>query len=231
VAPPATDDPLPAGRFGTWLAEVRSAIDGDGTSAVPCGGCTACCRASQFVHIGPEEVDTLARIPPALLFPAPGAPPGHVLLGYDEHGRCPLLTTDGCSIYADRPRTCRTYDCRIFAATGVSLEGEGDDDDDDDDDKAGIAARVRRWRFEPLTGAEEVQRDALRAAARALGDHPGAVPGRSAPLPATERAVLAVGISDVFVAEDGTGEVRVVEPDAEAVRVAVTRRRGSGRST
>jgi hypothetical protein len=40
-----------------------------------------------------------------------------------------------------------------------------------------------------------------------------------------------VGIADVLLAEHGTGEARVVEPDAEAVRVAVTRRRGSGRGT
>jgi len=73
------------------------------------------------VHIGPDEHETLARIPAALRFPAPGSPHGHVVLGYDEHGRCPMLVDGGCSIYEHRPRTCRTYDCRIFPATGVDV--------------------------------------------------------------------------------------------------------------
>ena len=34
--------------------------------------CTACCTSSQFVHIEPDETDTLAHIPAALRFPAPG---------------------------------------------------------------------------------------------------------------------------------------------------------------
>ena len=58
---------------------------------MPCGTCTACCTSSQFVHIGPDEVDTLAHIPAELLFPAPRMPKGHVLLGYDERGHCPML--------------------------------------------------------------------------------------------------------------------------------------------
>jgi Fe-S-cluster containining protein len=102
---------------------------------VPCGHCTACCSSSQFVHVGPEETATLARIPASLLFPAPGLPDGHVLLGYDSAGRCPLLADGRCSIYADRPRTCRTYDCRVFAAAGVTP------------DKPLIAERVRSWSF------------------------------------------------------------------------------------
>ncbi|HET7720760.1 MAG TPA: YkgJ family cysteine cluster protein, partial [Acidimicrobiales bacterium] len=101
---------LPAGRFSTWL--VRIGVD------VPCGTCTACCTSSQFVHIGPDERDTLSRIPKALLFPAPGQPKGHVVMGYDERGHCPMFVDGACSIYEHRPRTCRTYDCRVFPAAG-----------------------------------------------------------------------------------------------------------------
>ena len=113
------DDPSPlgGGRFTTWLGDIGAAIGGGRDSEVPCGSCTACCEASQFVHVGPDETDALAHIPRALLFPAPGAPAGHLVMGYDAHGRCPMLRADGCSIYEHRPRTCRTYDCRVFAAT------------------------------------------------------------------------------------------------------------------
>ena len=91
---------------------------------MPCNGCTACCTSSQFVHIGPDETDTLAHIPAELLFPAPLRPRGHVLMGYDERGHCPMLIDNRCSIYEHRPQTCRTYDCRVFPAAGVELEDE-----------------------------------------------------------------------------------------------------------
>jgi Fe-S-cluster containining protein len=153
---PAEQD-LPAGDFSAWLDGMQSALRGEGDSDVPCAGCTACCTSSQFVHIEPDEADTLAHIPPELLFPAPRMPRGHVLLGYDEHGHCPMLIDNRCSIYEHRPRACRTYDCRIFAATGVAV----------DDDKPEIARRVRRWRFTYPTDADRTRQIALRAAAGA----------------------------------------------------------------
>lgn len=149
------DADLDAGDFGTWLRDVRVAIRGEREAHVPCGGCTACCESSQFVHIAPDERETLARIPAALLFAAPGLSKGHVVLGYDERGRCPMLSDAGCSIYEHRPRTCRTYDCRVFAAAGV-----------DPDDKPAVAVQVRRWRF-AVAGADRAALDAVRAAAAA----------------------------------------------------------------
>ena len=111
---------LPAGRFSAWLAGMRAAlIEGRGVD-VPCGECTACCTSSYFVHIESGETQTLARIAPELVFAAPGAP-GRRLLGYDRRGRCPMLSAaETCSIYDDRPLTCRVYDCRVFAAAGVA---------------------------------------------------------------------------------------------------------------
>ena len=213
---------LAAGRFSTWLAEVEAAIDGRGTSDVPCDGCSACCTSSQFVHVAPDEVDALARIPAALLFPAPGAPPGHVLLGYDAAGRCPMLGAEGCSIYEHRPRTCRTYDCRIFPATGLDL--------DEEPDKSAIAARARRWRFAPPTDAERHLRGAVQAAAAHLRDHPDALPGGAGRPSTTQLAVLAVEVHEVFLRrDDDGGPLAVADPGPEAVRVAVTRRLGEAR--
>jgi Fe-S-cluster containining protein len=91
-----------------------------------------------FIHIKPEETQTIQRIPRALLFPAPGLPKGHVLMGYNDEGHCPMLVDDECSIYEHRPQTCRDYDCRIFAATGVSV---------DEQTQAEIAHRVKAWEF------------------------------------------------------------------------------------
>ncbi len=62
---------LAAGAFSSWLDGMQGALRGDRSSDVPCGGCTACCTASQFIHIGPGEADTLAHIPPRCCSPRP----------------------------------------------------------------------------------------------------------------------------------------------------------------
>jgi Fe-S-cluster containining protein len=172
------DAPLPTGRLTDWLADMQRALRGEADADVPCDGCTACCTSSQFVHIGPEETEALAHIPAALQFPAPGLPEGHVVLGYDERGHCPMLVDGACSIYEHRPRTCRTYDCRVFAATGVPL---------DEATKAAIAERVRRWRFDLTTPPDQRIHDDLRAAATTVRELDGSVPAN-----ATRRAVLTV---------------------------------------
>jgi Fe-S-cluster containining protein len=91
-----------------------------------------------------------------------------------------MLVDGRCSIYEHRPRTCRTYDCRIYAATGIDV-------DEDDDTKVDVAARARRWRFEYSTDRDRVLRDAVHAAV-------GFVRERNKN--ATESAVLAIRLVD-----------------------------------
>ena len=93
----------------------------DGTSSdVPCDGRVVCCSSSQFVHVGPDENDAREHIPAELLFAAPGMPEGYEPpWATTSKGRCPMLVEHGCSIYEHRPKTCRTYDCRVFPATGL----------------------------------------------------------------------------------------------------------------
>ncbi len=159
--------PIPAGDFTTWLGMIGPAITNGATSDVPCGTCTGCCTSAQFIHIDADEADALAHIPRELVFAAPGRPTGTLLLGYDDNGHCPMLVGGACSIYEHRPRTCRAYDCRVFAATGI------------DSDKPAIAATARRWRFsfsdesaqarfDEIHGRAAVTDDALSATHRAL---------------------------------------------------------------
>jgi Fe-S-cluster containining protein len=171
---------LAAGGFSAWLADMERALEGVRDADVPCGTCTACCESSQFVHVGPDETDALAHIPAELLFPAPRMPTGHVLLGYDERGRCPMLTDDGCSIYEHRPRTCRTYDCRVFPATGVEPDG----------DQALIAQQARRWRFDFPTEVDRAEHEAVQAVAASLGE----VAGTQVAGTPTQRAVRAIEV-------------------------------------
>jgi Fe-S-cluster containining protein len=208
------DGALDAGDFGSWLTAMRAALADDGASDVPCGSCTACCTASQFVHIAPDEHDALAHIPSALLFPAPRAPRGNVLMGYDEHGHCPMLIDGACSIYEHRPRTCRSYDCRVFPAAGLEPT---------DADKAEIAERVRRWRFRFADAADEVRHGAVRAAADHLGAHPEVLDERGSPTD-TQRAVLAIEVHEAFVrCDEATGAVAPVTPSTAEVRIAIDR--------
>ncbi|MGI8809789.1 MAG: YkgJ family cysteine cluster protein [Acidimicrobiales bacterium] len=191
---------------------MQRALQGDSESDVPCGSCTACCTSSQFVHISPDELDTLAHVPAELLFPAPRMPRGHVLLGYDHNGRCPMLIDGGCSIYEHRPRTCRTYDCRIFPAAEMEPDGG----------QAAIAQQARRWRFDFPSEADRVRNEAVRAAARFVAERGEELPEEAVPTNATQRAVLAVRIHRAFLGrDDDTGHPALVDPEPEAIRVVL----------
>jgi hypothetical protein len=185
---------LPAGDFGVWLGRMRAALGHETDADVPCGDCCACCSTSHFVHVGPDETDTLAVVPGDLLFAAPGMPPGHMLLPYDGRGRCPLLDEGGrCTIYDRRPRTCRTYDCRVFAAAEL------------DADREQITARARRWRFAFAAPSDAILQAAVAAAARWIRDHAAAFPGGAAPDDPAQLAVLAVRVAEVFLPDGPAG--------------------------
>ena len=187
---PADGPLLPAGGFSRWLEHMAQALAGDGSSDVPCGDCTACCEGAYFIHVRPSDTGALGRIPAALLFPAPGAGPGHRVMGYDEAGRCPMLVSSRCTIYADRPRTCRTYDCRIFAATGLAEPGP---------EKAAIMRRAARWRFDYADEAERRRHEALRQAAWSVVESGDALAGLL-PANATQLAMLLVRTHELLLA-------------------------------
>ena len=201
----------PAGEFSGWLSSLLDAVK-DGTSPdVPCDGCVACCSSSQFVHIAPDETDALEHIPAELLFAAPGAPEGYVLMGYDEHGRCPMLAESGCTIYEHRPRTCRTYDCRVFPAAGL----------EPDEGKERVAERAAEWEFDYADDRARAEHEAVRAAAAYLERRRGDFPPGAVPRVPTQIAVLACEAHDAFL--------DTPEPEPEAVRVAIRSHRQTRR--
>ena len=198
-----TGGPVAAGPFTVWLGTIGPALRGEGESDVPCGTCTGCCTSSQFVLVTPDDADARRVIPAGLLFPAPFMPGSH-LLPYDERGRCPMLGERGCTIYAERPMTCRTYDCRVFPAAGVAA------------DKPAIAERAGRWEFDHPDAADRAAHDAVMAAARWIGTHAELLPEHVRPPHPTALAVLSVQVHEVFL--DG-------EPaDADVVAAAVAAR-------
>ena len=188
-----------AGDISAWLVSTEATARGDADADVDCDGCTGCCASSQFVHVGPDETAALDAIPSELLFPAPGLPDGYLLMGHDERGRCPMLGDDGCTIYASRPVTCRAFDCRVFAATGV----------DPDPAKPLIADPASCWAFtaDDERGAAELA--ALRSAAAFVERHRDDPLFAAARHSATGHAVLAVEIHERFIGEQ--------RPDAEVI--------------
>ena len=144
-----------------------------------------------FILIGPEETRTIQRIPSALLFPAPGWPKGHLVLGYAGKGRCPMLAGNQCSIYEDRPRTCRSYDCRVFAATGVPLDVQVQPE---------IANRVEEWAFTYEDEEGRKKHRSLKEAAAYLRNERYLFPPGSIPDHPGKLAALAVRIHGLFSA-------------------------------
>jgi hypothetical protein len=110
-----------------------------------------------------------------------------------------MFSGRGCSIYPDRPETCRTYDCRVFAAAGMPAGGA---------DKSVINERVASWRFEYPTELDRREQRAVQAAAGFLRQHPVRFPGGHVPSRANEIAVLAVKVYEVFL--DDAGDDRAI---------------------
>ena len=212
-----TGERLDAGSLAEWVPAMRLAIRGAHDADVPCGSCTACCTSSQFIHIAPDETAALRRIPKALLFPAPRLPAGHVVMGFTERGHCPMFVDNACSIYDDRPQTCRTYDCRIFTATGVDAYEDGRHD---------IARRTRAWEFTAdESGSVAVTSSALRAAADFLRTHRSSIPSDLAPTTATQLAVMAFELHELFITENEQGVKTVSAPTVSAFNTALLARR------
>ena len=150
----------PAGEFSSWLAQIQQTAQHNVAIDVPCGSCNACCRSSYFIRVNVSETDTIASIPEALLFPAPGEP-GVMVMGFNEQGHCPMLVDDRCSIYSNRPQTCRTYDCRLFAGCGTT----------EDTSRPDVVDAVSHWQFTYAGEDARVQHRALITAADFLHTH------------------------------------------------------------
>lgn len=174
---------IPAGGFSVWLVRTRQALLDDSGADVACGECNVCCASSYFIHVRPQETRTLGRIDAKLLFAAPGMPEGHLLMGYDKHGSCPMLVEGACSIYPDRPRTCRAFDCRIFAAAGVEVDRKKEER---------IQERVQRWKFSYPSRRDVQEHAAVRATAAFIRENADCFPGKTVPTVPSQLAILAI---------------------------------------
>lgn len=209
----ASASDLPAGNFSSWLRDMRAALASRGGMDVACGDCRGCCTSSYYVKVRANEATALARIGAENLEPGPPGDPGSRLLGFQSSGHCRMLVNRECSIYQDRPETCRSYDCRVFAAAGMDA-GAG---------KTEINQRVARWRFSYPTGQDRDEHRAVTAAAAYLRQHPVRFSSGHVPSRPSEIAVLAVKAYEVFLdppAEDRDIRAALVQAAEEFERIA-----------
>lgn len=178
-----------AGPFSQWLRAMRGALAGSSGMDVACGDCRGCCTSSYFIKVRAHEKAALEHIGADNLRPAPGATNGNLLMGFDEHGHCFMFVDGGCSIYPHRPETCRTYDCRVFTAAGMSAGP----------DKSEINDRIASWRFEYPDTRDHDEHRAVTAAANFIRQHVIRFPGGRVPSRPSEVAVLAVKTYEVFL--------------------------------
>ncbi len=179
-----------AGDFDAWLQSILVSFKTGAGIDVPCGECRGCCSAGRFVHLLPSDRPAHSAIPKHLLFSAPGMPKGHAVMGYLDDGVCPMLKVGNCSIYSSRPSTCRTFDCRVLAATGLFMEGKWNER---------INERVQAWQFTFSSEDGRRRHKALRDTVTFIQQHAAAFPSCRVPTQTTALAVLAIKVHPVFL--------------------------------
>jgi uncharacterized protein len=175
---------------------MRAVLRGEAEADVPCDGCVGCCVSSYPIPLRPTDTVALARVPdPYLQWQSGGA--SSARMGFRDDGTCPMLVERRCTIYAERPRTCRDYDCRIYAAAGLLPDG----------DRPVIQQRVGEWCFGYADDQARASAIAVQRAAAFIREHAASFPAAVRAHSATAAAVLAVKVYPLFTDGQGAGPV------------------------
>lgn len=122
-----------------------------------------------------------------------------------------MLVDGACSIYSQRPRACRRFDCRVFAAAGVA-PGSGP--------RAAVNERVWQWRFEYPSDFDAECQNAVLAAAQFLQRRRDLIHPDVAPADAGELAKAAVFVHEVFL-ESNASSAKPAERTDDDLAAAV----------
>ena len=207
------NEPLDAGDFGTWLQQMQAVLRGgtEGTD-VPCGDCVGCCSSHWPVALRAEDEALVPLVPAWLLLEPEDAPEGLRYMGYREDGTCPMLVKRQCRVYAQRPQTCRDFDCRIFTAAGIASAGAN---------KPLINERLSVWRFSYASTADLAVHKAIQSTAAFLQGEAREVSGFHFPVAPIAIAGLALKAHPVFMKGNAEGLTT-----AELARAVVSAARG-----
>jgi Fe-S-cluster containining protein len=141
----------PFGSVTTFLREHDAGVRA-GATKTPCGTCTACCVSKEWAAV-PLSAEEAERFADCAHYSA-----GTWLLDRKPDGSCVKLIEGKCSVYQQRPRTCRLFDCRWAALIeAICRFGVADE-----------LARSALLQWEAPRITERRDRDALEAIARAI---------------------------------------------------------------
>lgn len=79
-------------------------------TAVPCNGCTACCR-QELIFLHPEHGDIIEAYDTFPTINPVTNKEGHAIK-HKDNGECVYLGENGCTIHDRAPVICREFDCR-----------------------------------------------------------------------------------------------------------------------
>lgn len=103
----------PSGSLTRFLRHLETGLKKVSVET-PCGSCTACCRDPELhVDLTPEETEIFPSVEKL----------GRRVLPRQENGECINLIEGKCVVYANRPRSCRIYDCR-YHLLGLPLSND-----------------------------------------------------------------------------------------------------------
>ena len=192
---------MAAGAFARWLEQyLHAQAQGEPVGEVPCGDCNACFKASYFISIAEEERETIERIPRVHLTVSTRSQERQWALEQSCGGNCPMLVDETCSIYAHRPRACRRFDCRVFAAASIT-PGSGP--------RAAVNQQVWRWRFDYPGAADAARQTALLEAAAFLQRRADLIDAEVAPKDTSELAKAAVFVHDIFLQANSQSDQQI----------------------
>ena len=177
---------IAAGEFGQWLRQMQAALRGETGSDVPCGECRGCCVSGYPIVLRAADAPIARLLSPQFLAEAGGL---QYMTARDD-GTCPMLRAGNCSVYAQRPQTCRDYDCRIFAAAGL-VAGSAQ--------RRVINERVAAWWFDYAGESERQAHAAVQAAAAFISRVAGTPAAPQFPRTPTGAAVLALKCWSLFL--------------------------------
>jgi Fe-S-cluster containining protein len=86
------------------------------TREVPCGSCRACCYLGVELLAGDDVDFYVNKERVQIVDERGGAVTTKLILRRREDGACAYLGPDGCTIYENRPISCREFDCRDWLA-------------------------------------------------------------------------------------------------------------------
>lgn len=103
-------------NINTININLTSVTSDEPETNVPCNGCSLCCQLFS-PYLTPEEVSS-GKYPISLVNPKPEQLEKNPELGpivvmfKNKNGGCSMWKDGQCTIYEDRPKACRQFDCR-----------------------------------------------------------------------------------------------------------------------